>query len=127
MVSCPIKFPCKGYRVNITFERDILNDPLNNAFESGEIVLTNQPNYNLISNFFQKKDLQEDRRRVLSDEAKHLFRAEPGLLSAAENEFKSKPLYKISSSYFLVCVTTNYEHLLKIPLPFRFTTRSPSR
>ena len=74
---------------------------LNNAFECGEIALTNRPNYNLVSNFFQIKDLREDRRRVLSDEAKRLFRAEPGLLTAAENEFKSKPLYKIFISILL--------------------------
>ena len=68
---------------------------LNNAFERGKIALTNRLKYSLVSNLFQKKDLREDRRRVLSDEAKRLFRAEPGLLTAAENEFKSKLLYNI--------------------------------
>ena len=104
VVSFSVKFLCRGYRVTITFKCSISNDSLSIAFECGEIALTNQPNYNL---FFQKKDLREDRRRVLSDEAKRLFRAEPGLLSAAENEFKSKTFTKIQSSssvYFLDCV-----------------------
>ena len=77
------------------FERDTLNVSLNNEFERGKIALANRLKYSLVSNLFQKKDLREDRRRVLSDEAKRLFRAEPGLLTAAENEFKSKLLYNI--------------------------------
>ena len=36
-----VSFPIKGYRVIITFERDILNESLNNAFERGEVALTN--------------------------------------------------------------------------------------
>ena len=39
---------------------------------------------------FQKKDLKAEHQKVLSDEAKQLFRKEPGLLKAAEEEFKSK-------------------------------------
>ena len=78
----------------ITFERDTLNASLNIAFERGKIALTNRLKYSLVSNLFQKKDLREDRRRVLSDEAKSLFRAEPGLLTAAENKFKSNPFCK---------------------------------
>ena len=95
---------------------------LNNAFERGKIALTNRLKYSLVSNLFQKKDLREDRRRVLSDEAKRLFRAEPGLLMAAENEFKSKLLYNIFISIRLqLCsnpiINIYYGFLCLVDLP----------
>ena len=53
----------------------------------------------------QKKDLQAERRKVLSDEAKRLFRKEPGLLKAAEEEFKSK---------FVKFCVTNFIYIVEL-------------
>ena len=51
----------------------------------------------------QKKDLQAERRKVLSDEAKRLFRKEPGLLKAAEEEFKSKfAKFRVTNFIYIV-------------------------
>ena len=38
--------------------------------------------------FFQRDELNEERRKVISDQAKKLIRDEPSVLEAAEKEFK---------------------------------------
>ena len=39
--------------------------------------------------YFQRTELQAEKRKALSDEAKRLFREDPGLFKAAEEDFKS--------------------------------------
>ena len=55
--------------------------------------------------FLQKKELQTERRKILSDEAKRLFRKEPGLLKAAEDDFKSiLLLLPLENSYVMFSI-----------------------
>ena len=46
---------------------------------------------NSINLYFQRTELQAEKRKALSDEAKRLFREDPGLFKAAEKDFKSIP------------------------------------
>ena len=39
--------------------------------------------------FLQRTDLQKEKRKALSDEAKQLYREDPSLFKAAEEDFKS--------------------------------------
>ena len=39
--------------------------------------------------FLQRTDLQKEKRKALSDEAKRLYREDPSLFKAAEEDFKS--------------------------------------
>ena len=38
---------------------------------------------------FQRSELQAEKKKALSDKAKRLFREDPGLFKAAEEDFKS--------------------------------------
>ena len=56
---------------------------------------------NSVNLYFQRTELQAEKRKALSDEAKHLFREDPGLFKAAEKDFKSIP-------HTLIFLTRNF-------------------
>ena len=51
---------------------------------------------------FQQTELQAEKRKALSDKAKRLFREDPGLFKATEEDFKS------------IFTTILYTHFIRI-------------
>ena len=73
---------------------------------------------------FQQTELQAEKKKALSDEAKRLFREDPGLFKAAEEDFKS--IFITISNVFLASfqrsfpclyLSSNRCHTIVVDLP----------
>ena len=95
VVSCPIKFPCKGYRVIMMFERDILNDPLNNANnveKLGANAIKEQQRINLKFSSDQVAIIPEDRaQRMLAGVSRPVTFERDRFLSIYSFTFECNP------------------------------------
>ena len=62
-------------------------------------------NINSVNLYFKRTELQAEKRKALSDEAKRLFREDPGLFKAAEKDFKSIPhtLTFLTRNFGILC------------------------